>query len=161
MMQNNKTIKAKDNESNNNQNSSSEENNQSKPTKRGMLQIIEDVFTFLEDKGEVPQSVLREIVPSPSNRHILEIIQAIQQKPYLQFNSKGRFTTIKLENKSRYDESQVAKMNALYQKIQNRILKLRDMEYNDTVSQIFLLYEYKSSLSEIKRELERVLNTKE
>ena len=161
MMQNNKTVKSKEKESIDSQNPSSGASIRSKPTKRGMLQIIEDVFSFLEDKGEVPQSVLREIVPSPSNRHILEIIQAIQQKPYLQFNSKGRFTTIKLENKSRFDESQVAKMNALYQKIQNRILKLRDMEHNDTVSQIFLLYEYKSSLSEIKRELERVLNSKE
>ena len=145
-------------EKNSNQQPHNNSEIKSKPTKRGMLQIIEDVFGFLHDKGEIPQSVLREIVPSPSNRHVLEIIQSIQQKPHLQFNSKGRFTTIKLEEKNRFDESQVAKMKVLYQKIENRIIKLRDMEHNETVSQIFLLYEYKSTLSEIKRELDKVIN---
>ena len=81
------------------------EKSESHSGKQSLHEIINQVYEFLKGKGKVHQSILRDVVPSPSNKHILELIKNIQDRPYLHFREKGRYTYLELGSKVRAEES--------------------------------------------------------
>lgn len=121
------------------------------------MKLIEDVYDFLTGAGEIHQSKLREIVPSPSNRHILEIIKLIQEKPYLFVKKDGRYTYLELDDQPRREQSSILKLGETVDKFGKRREKLKKMELQSSLSTFFLLNEYKKMSEDLYEELRKLI----
>jgi hypothetical protein len=71
-------------------------------SKRKLLEIIDDFYDYLRKYDLIHLSDIREnVVSSPSDRHILDLIINIQKRPYIYVKSIGRETILKLSTHNR------------------------------------------------------------
>lgn len=69
--------------------------------KRKSLLLIDKFYSCLKSNDLVYISDIRRVIPSPSNRNILELIQEIQDRPYIYIKQIGRNTLLKLSTHAR------------------------------------------------------------
>jgi hypothetical protein len=125
--------------------------------KRTTKDLVNDVYDFLEQQGEIYQSKLREVVSSPSDKNILELILLIQDKPYLQLRKEGRYKYIKLSIKPRSEESHQEPIENIIDEYKSRYEELRKSEASSNISKIYQTLEYKTMMEEILGDLSNLL----
>ncbi len=104
------------------------EKSESHSGKRSLHEIINQVYEFLKGKGEVHQSILRDVVPSPSNKHILELIKNIQDRPYSPFPRKREVYLSRIRIQSSSRKIRANQISTLVDRIKNKYLQLHETD---------------------------------
>ena len=127
-----------------------------------MLDIIDLFYDHLINFDQIFLSDFRKIedpakrISSPTDRHILELIRKIQDKPYIYVKPQGRYTMLKLSSHDRDPKVRYVQLNDTIQKLEHNYHRIRDASYSSDPSQFRLLFSqyeelFENSLERLKR----------
>lgn len=139
--------------------------------KRNMIDIINDFYNYMVVQNrEVFLNEIREnVVSSPSDKHVLDLISNIQERPYVYIKKNGRFTLLKLSSQKRDPKRHFTQIGDIIQDIENQhkiildeIQKKKDQNQGSKTNEYGLILEnYKQLFNSTKEKLIKLRDRKE
>jgi hypothetical protein len=140
-------------------------------SKRSMNEIINDFYDYMVVQNrEVFLNEIREnVVSSPSDKHILDLIANIQERPYVYIKKNGRFTLLKLSSQKRDPKRHFTQIGDIIQDIENQhklildeIQKKKEQNQGPKTNEYGLILEnYKQLFNSTREKLLKLKDRKE
>jgi len=108
-----------------------ESNTKMVPKKRKSLQLIDKFYECLKSHDLIHISAIRQVIPSPSNRNILELIENIQDRPYIYVKKIGRNTLLKLSTHDREPKVRYIQLGDLLKFVEDQQERIKNRDIKD------------------------------
>ena len=99
--------------------------------KRTKIELIQAFYKYLKTDDQVFLSEFRTLedeelrINSPTNKNILDVIQEIQDRPYIYIKKRGRNTILKLSSHGRDPKQRFVQINEPIQYLQENYERLK------------------------------------
>ena len=115
--------------------------------KRNLLDIIDIFYEYLGQHDQVFISEFRKIpdpkkrISSPTDKHILEIVKKVQDRPYVYVKKMNKYTLLKLSTHNRDPKVRFIQVNDIISFVNQKYDQLEDQYQDKDPNQYALLIE--------------------